>query len=352
MNEVKLLLHESPIKVYSNYAYMLSVLLNQEEAFEWFYSNFIQVKYIRETEDCRFIFNYSLGNLTKYFYNLPYLKVRSLDRDFMLKYCGDIIEFLSHALKNRYYIVTVVDNYFIPMKNEYNNRHNLHLIMLYGFSQQKKCFYSMGYDNGFYQESQINFLDFCQAITSMEGKNIHVRDDYCMMYKLQDKNELVYPQENFNYFPYRFNKKFVKRSLEEYYDSTCSDEHFCTFYTVPDNAEYGISYYDAMIEYVKKFVNGIYKDKLYIICFHGMLEHKEIMLQRIKFMQDKHFIGISDDIIKEYERLVTQAKIVRNYAIKYNLTMNVEMLNKMIGLLNDMYLSEKSVIKKLIYMMD
>lgn len=194
MEEIKLPLCKSPIKVYSNYAYVLSVLLNKEEAFGWFYSNFIQVKYIRETKDYhRFIFNYSLGNLTKYFYNVPFLQVRALNRDFLLQNCGDVIEFLCSALRDGYYVVTVVDNYYLFSKGEYQKMHNLHLIMLHGFNRQDQCFYSMGFDRDIYKESQISFNSFRQAVTSLEGDNIHVRDDYCMMYKLQDENQLAYP---------------------------------------------------------------------------------------------------------------------------------------------------------------
>lgn len=353
MEEIKLPLCKSPIKVYSNYAYVLSVLLNKEEAFGWFYSNFIQIKYIRETKDYhRFIFNYSLGNLTKYFYNVPFLQVRALNRDFLLQNCGDVIDFLCSALRDGYYVVTVVDNYYLFSKGEYQKMHNLHLIMLHGFNRQDQCFYSMGFDRDIYKESQISFNSFRQAVTSLEGDNIHVRDDYCMMYKLQDENQLAYPQENFNYFPYRFNRNLVKRSLQEYLGSVCTDEHFSAFYEVPSNGEYGISYYEAMLEYVQKFLDGTYNGNLYLVSFHGMMEHKQIMVQRLKYMQEKQYIKNADSVTEDYEKLADKAAVIRNLAIKYNISMKKELLEKIGGFLEEMYTAEKYVVEQLIQLLD
>lgn len=47
MDEIKLPVCNPPIRVYVSHAYILSVLLNKEEAKNWFYSNYIQVKYSR-----------------------------------------------------------------------------------------------------------------------------------------------------------------------------------------------------------------------------------------------------------------------------------------------------------------
>lgn len=224
MKKKKLPLCESPIKVYSNYAYVLSVLLNNSEAKNWFYSNFIQVKYTRDTEkEHSFIFNYSLGNLTKYFYNIPYLEVRSLKRDFLLETYKDIIGFLRKAIEKGYYIMTVVDEYYLPPRSVYNIEHKLHLIMLNGFDLEKECFYSMGYNGDYYEEANLAFTDVFKAISSTEGNNKNVRDDFCMLYRLQEKRYIKYLQENFNYFPYKLNLKLIKRSLREYLDSKCSD---------------------------------------------------------------------------------------------------------------------------------
>ena len=353
MEEIKLSLCKPPIKVYSNYAYVLSVLLNREEAYDWFYSNFIQVKYIRETQNKhRFIFNYSLGNLTKYFYNVPFLQVRSLNRDFLLKNCGDVIKFLCSALREGYYVVTVVDNYYLSPKHEYKKRHNLHLIMLHGFSEKDSCFYSMGFDNEIYKESKLGFDSFRQAVSSMEGRNSQVRDDYCMMYKLQDENQLAYPQENFNYFPYRFNRGLVKRNFQEYLDSVCSDEHFSAFYEVPSNGEYGISYYDAMIEYVQKFLDGAYTGKIYTIPFHGMMEHKQIMVQRLRYMQEKQYIRNIDSVAEKYEELAAQAMVIRNCVLKYNISIKKELLEKVGRFLEEMYMIEKNTVEQLIMLMN
>lgn len=342
-------LHESPIKVYSNYAYVLSVLLNNEDALNWFYSNFIQVKYIRDTNKNQpFIFNYSLGNLTKYFYNLPFLEVRSLARDFLLKVCDDIVGFLIKSLENNYYIMIIADEYYLPPRTSYNIQHYQHLIMLNGFDMEKKCFYSVGFNNGKYEEAIIDFGDMCKAVSSGQGNNKNVRDDLCMLYKIQDREKLEYPQEGYNYFPYKFNLKLVKRSLQEYLYSEYSDEHFDYFYEVSKNAEYGISYYEAMIEYVQKYIRRIYEGKVYEVAFHGMMEHKKVMVQRLEYMYEQGHVSNIDKEIEIYKALAVRAEMIRNQVLKFNLTGHLSILSSIAGGLNEMYIDEKKVVQMLI----
>lgn len=348
MEEIKLPLCESPIKVYSNYAYVLSVLLNNEDAKEWFYCNFIQVKYIRDEGENRFFFNYSLGNLTKYFYNVPFLEVRSLSRQFCVKAINNIIDFLCNAIREGYYIMAVVDNYFLYTPIECRENHYMHILLLYGFNTDKRCFYSMGYNNHLYEQKEIRFVDFVKAITSVKGDNKDIRDDYVMLYKLQDKSKIKYLQEGYNYFSYKFNCSLFRRSLKEYLDSVCSDEHFNTFYEPAPKSEYGISYYEALMEYVQKHIDGIYKGHIYDVAFHGMLEHKVVMVQRLKYIKDKKYILNIEDAIKEYEDLAEKAVIVRNMVLKYNITNNIGLLLKINKYLYEMEKVEYSVVKNII----
>ncbi len=353
MKEKKLPLCNSPIRVYSNFAYVLSVLLNNEEAKGWFYSNFIQVKYIKDTIETQdFVFNYSLGNLTKYFYNIPYLEVRSLKRSFLLSVCSDIIDFLCSAIKAGYYIMTIVDNYYLPPKREYNKNHNKHLIMVNGFNIEEKVFYCMGYNDRLYEEAVLKFDDFYMAVSSEEGNKKRLRDDLCMMYKLQDKDEIKYIQEGFNYFTYKFNKKLVRQSLQEYLYSVCSDEHFAGFYEVPAKSEYGIIYYEAMGQFLLKYVEGIYSGEMNVTSFHGMLEHKILMIQRLKYMQDNQYASGVDRVVETYIDLKYSAEIIRNMILKYNMTKNVELLKRAKRILDEMYVAEKEAVRSLVNLLD
>lgn len=352
MKVKKLPLCKSPIKVYSNYAYILSVLLNNDNAKNWFYSNFIQVKYIRDTATRQqFIFNYSIGNLTKYFYNIPFLEVRSLNRDFLLKVCNNIIEFLCKAIEEGYYIMTIVDEYYLPPRKAYRTRHYKHLIMINGYDLEKGCFYSMGYNGGNYEEAVLMFDDVFSAITSEEGNNVEIRDDFCMLYRLQEKEKIEYAQENYNYFPYKLNLKLIRRSLKEYLDSECSDSHFSAFYEVPHNSEYGISYYEAMIEYIENYIEGKYKWDVYAVAFHGMMEHKTVMIQRLRYIQEKGYAKITD-VIDMYEDVAAKAVKIRNMLLKYNMIKKKDLLIRIKTYLIEMYALEKRAVENLLEILE
>lgn len=134
--------------------------------------------------------------------------------------------------------------------------------------------------------------------------------------------------------------------------SVCTDEHFSAFYEVPSNGEYGISYYEAMLEYVQKFLDGTYNGNLYMVSFHGMMEHKQIMVQRLKYMQEKQYIKNADSVIEDYETLADKAAVIRNLAIKYNISMKKELLEKIGGFLEEMYTAEKYVVEQLIQLLE
>lgn len=75
----KLELSNPPIKVFLNHAYILSVLLNDTKSLPWFYSNYIQIYFFKKI-DGNLNLNFYIGNMTKYFYNIPFLEVRTLDK--------------------------------------------------------------------------------------------------------------------------------------------------------------------------------------------------------------------------------------------------------------------------------
>ena len=325
------------------------MLLNNYDAQNWFYSNFIQVKYIRDSENNpRFIFNYSLGNLTKYFYNIPYLEVRNIKRGFLLEICDDIMKVICKAIEEGYYIMTMVDEFYLPQRYHYNKEHYLHLILINGFNRKSNVFYTVGFNGHKYEESIFKIEDIIKAISSMKGNNKGVRDDCFMMYKLQEKEKIQYLQESYNYFPYKLNLKLIKRSLQEYLLSKCSDEHFDTFYEISPNSEYGISYYEAIIEYINKFVEKKYEEDIYIIAFHGMVEHKEVMIQRLIYLRDNDYVYEIEDIIQMYKDIVGMAKIVRNLLIKYNLAKKNDLLIKVRIYLEEMYFLEKQAVESLL----
>ena len=103
---------------------------------------------------------------------------------------------------------------------------------------------------------------------------------------------------------------------------------------------------------MQKFLDGTYNGNLYMVSFHGMMEHKQVMVQRLKYMQEKQYIKNADSVTEDYKKLADEAAVIRNLAIKYNISMKKELLEKISRLLEEMYITEKDVVMQLIELLD
>ena len=106
-----------------------------------------------------------------------------------------------------------------------------------------------------------------------------------------------------------------------------------------------------MIEYIDKFIEKRYEGNIYTVAFHGMLEHKIVMVQRLKFLQDNDYVCKIEGVINMYEEIATKAKIIRSLLIKYNFTKKINLLTKVKEYLSNVYALERQAVEALLELM-
>lgn len=337
-----------PVNYLLNHAYVLSVLLNDERAYAWMYSNYIQVYYSKKI-DCRFSMNYYLGNMTKYFYNIPFLEVRTMDKEFLLKEVKDPLEFVKHAMEEDYYVMTIADEYHIPGKKKYQKEHFMHLIMFHGYSSEEQCLYSSGYtDMNVFVEQTVSFDDFIKAFLSAEGDNKGIRDHYVMLLRHQDKNRLKFPQSNYNYFEYNFDLDYIKRMLKEYLDSEQTDRKLGMYQNPNQNLSWGITIYENIIQNFDLILSQPKLKQTEYKAFHGLVEHKDMMINRIKYMGENGYLRNWEDLLSCYEGIEKETKILRNNVLRYDFTLDGGLLEKSKVLAKSIKSLEEEVINTMI----
>lgn len=345
---------DPPIKLYLNHSYILSVLLTNEKALSWVYSNYIQITYFKDfIKREKFSVNFFLGNMSKYFYNIPFLDVRTLDKEFFKVHFKNVTKFIINSINSNYYIMTIVDEFYIKEKASYNLEHFMHLIMINGYDLEKKCFYIAGFDiNRIYKKQEVSFEEFNKSFFSDQGYNKNIRDNFLMLYKTEDYENIKFPQKNFNVFKYEFDIEHVKLSLMEYLNSKCSSDKLRMYANPIEELGYGIGVYLHLIKYLRYIIDNKKIEIIDFRGFHGLLEHKKLMINRIKYMKNNKYLFQSHSIIEEFQDIAKDVNILRNLIFKFNIKPNHTLLDTCVDIIEKLKTKEHVAISTLIEKID
>lgn len=82
-----------------------------------------------------------------------------------------ILDILYTAINDGFYIYTHVDEFYVPYSSHTQKRHFFHDILIYGYNQNKKVIYTIGYgSDGEYSLREISMEDLTTAFYSDKYK--------------------------------------------------------------------------------------------------------------------------------------------------------------------------------------
>lgn len=313
-----------PITSIPSHANFLALIMQMEEGIEWFCSHYINF-YVRKKispedftfEDNRasFIDNGMIGkdysNLLHHYY---------IPKEFVHL---DIIDFLVDAIDKDYYSLIKLNQFFIK-NNEYayQKQSYLHTTLISGYDlENKKFIISDFYDNKKYNSYELDFNDLKNAYESLS-------DDLLYKHPIHQFHGteimLVKPKPT----GYHFSAKHMLALLRDYYNGKDSTGRFF-------NEAY---LYEALGEF--EYVYGLrticqiaemyVQNEISITALHEIYDHKEGMVYRLKFIQEKYPYLELKEYIETYKKLRDMAMVLRNVAIKFTVTKgnNKNMLDK------------------------
>ena len=325
MGKKKLPIEKPPVYGYQFYAYPLAIILNHEEAYPWFYSNYIQVAFDKEFKSpvpfCFYMYDHTI---------CPWLKVQKLQRDLIKFTNQDIIDFVIKSLNENYYVYLNVDEYYIPDRRTYKKRHFSHDILVYGYDINSETFDVLGFNkNVSFKSSKVSFSEFRKSYLYLE--NIENECNQVYLYKFNPEGE------------YEFNKKLVIESLEDYLHSRNTSEKF-SMLLEPWERFYGMESYKQLYNYFEALIQGeVYID---IRNTHILWEHKKVMASRINFMLENQIIETK--IYQDAKKIEDRALIIRNMFVKYSLVKDNDIILKIVDRLEGLKNDEEKLIKDLI----
>jgi hypothetical protein len=277
-----------PVKFYQFYAYPLGIILTRPEGYLWLYNNFINIY-------CCPDFGVETFRMKQPFYttSIAFSSIL-LDVRFYDTFNIDTLAYLKFALEIKKYVYLTSDEFYNPERPTYQQTHNRHDLLLYGYDDENESFMVIGYDKtNHYRKTLFAYND----ILLSEPKNIHllsINEGYVPFLKLDIPNIVLQLKQYLN----------IMEQIEAYD-------------VVKPNPLFGQDAFKYLADYIgKKTLDGDRCDMRFILMFY---EHKRCMLMRMEYLQTAITADIKN-IIDSYKKVVQLSEKIHLCTLKYNLT--------------------------------
>lgn len=309
----------------------------------YIYSNYIQL--CLDPEDKGRCLNYYPSDFT--FSGWPYVGPSYIDDEMLTFDDKLIIEKLIDWIDKDNYISICLPEFLLPGTQFYNQHvpiENifvyLHDVFIYGYNKEKEIFKIICFDQS--KELSIidvSFNDLYNAYNSEEiikafefrnniypsGKRFDIK-----LFKILNKEK-----------KYNISKERIKEHLEHYLNSKDSSHFFA-----------GVDHQQEMwwgIDVYKKIKSLILED-YYIFdykMFYGIWEHKIIMKDRIEYLIQNNIIT-DFDYLESIEEIINITEKLKKISVKTVVTKTRRYAQKMIDLLEIIYIKEQDFISNFI----
>lgn len=231
----------------------------------------------------------------------------------------NLIEFIKYMLSDDNYITGGYDEYYIPNKIAFDNFHFSHDYILFGYDDNKRIFKSAAYlKDGTYNYYDIAYSDYYNAVTKNQIS----------------KTGLNFKKINTQYEPILNIDKIIS-DLEDY----CGINNSVTN---SNNDIYGL---EALVSFSEYVLNR--KGKLDARLSRGYAEHHFIMFKRCQILKKLNYIK-DEQLVKDYEKIYLKTKTIHSLFIKYNITTEDILLERIAKLILSLVPIEHELIKRII----
>lgn len=325
-----------PITTYPSHADLLSVILNHEESYAWFYNYYIQLEAPPDGVGVRLDFYTTL-----LFKTCPFIYYQRISRDLVAQKWGKISDYIIDCLDLGYYVYFLVDRYYIPEYAEYQKRHRIHDIFVFGYNLSEKTFNVADcFSGGLYRYAKATFT---QIESGYENFHLTGRPDW-----FDGVESISYR----NKFDYAFDINLVIEFIEDYLSSKSTSqrykipsEKYCAEGLERKNFVYGLAIYQLLQEHIKRSREYLNFD---IRPFSLLWNHKTVMQDRIKYLAGNNYLRDWVFPAEEYARFAEETLNLRNMIIETMVSRNPKYIDFMIEKLGEIALRERDVLEKML----
>lgn len=302
---------------YTNFSVEFSIFQTDEKYYPWILNESIQIYTLKDlykqnvrSGSLAFMYNkYGDWQLFEYSAN-PYLEFEKIafdTLDILLKETS-LTAFLEQALLKDKYIFLPIDMYELPYYGQYHERHSIHHLFISGFDNENCTFIIHdNFLNGKYKQLIGDYNDIEKSYHSLqnhaEAKKYDSMGGICL-FKFKQK-----PWHNGIKSLYSINLKTIKCGIHEY----LMHKEYIHSYSHIDCYVYGVDCYDELTKMLTAAEdNASLADYR---AFSAMLDHKRVMLFRMRYLQNYYKIDLSEQI-STYTEIIHHFEILIRKIIK------------------------------------
>ena len=312
--------------IYSTYHYQgtaTATLANNPSIRNWYFNQVMLLTCTR-----KFLNGYTtpeIGMTDSSWNSNPYLEKRRYRMQFLEGHTNFVIRKLIDA--GYYVYFNGIDDYYVEGKSWYRDRHFNHDGCICGYDQENKTYCIYAYDqNWIYQK----FWTPQKAFDA--GRKAQFRkDQYGSICGIKTKEEQI-----------TFSHEIALSKIAEYLDSDMEK--------YPETAEgpvAGIVVHDYIAKYVGKLYDGsVPYEKMDRRVFRMIWEHKKVMLERIRMIEDA--LSLNHSLSDAYFSVVREADNCRMLYAAHHMKQRNSVLPIIQNKLLNLKETEKKILEKLI----
>ncbi len=294
-----------PVKTYHHHAFGLGILTTNPEAMNWVYDNYILLSYYPKGGILTFDF------YMDYIYCQPVFEREYLSDEMLKASKVNVMKYIHNALEREYYVVACVNEFYIPDREAYKTFSFQHNILIYGYDNHKKIFYTMGYnEKGKYTDGQVTYSE-------MKTAN-------------PNRIELLKIREGFEY---KIHEENVVRQLKEFYGI----QDITPVGSYPEEGRLvGMDALIGLKEYIHECIHK--GDSIDIRPLSILQQHSKLMLARIKKCN-----AIDVKVVEIYTEIDKYTEGIYLKTLMYNIRISEKIGNEIVNIWSAFFEKEKEI---------
>ena len=317
-----------PIDLFFHIDIPLTILYGDVCTHSWIYSNYMQLYTTINphlTDQCFIDFFHSINGTFRFLElsSCPWINFEKISIRDVTKKWDSIIEFIEEKINEEKYIGITVNTSNIS-NYDFSALHNL---FIYGYDNAQQLFYATDhFRNGVYDFESIKYSELSNAIWYPHQNEVSWGnlEGVWLFSKIKRTHENIYGLN-------------IKKII---YDFKCYTRLEGSIFSQDKYYAYGLDCYDnLLLLYNNIMKNGKFCDVkgIYTEC-----AHKKLMVDRLIYLNEKSF-SIKHSFIEEYKEIYKSLETAQMFTIKYNKTINLSILPKIIELISCVKEKEKEL---------
>lgn len=338
----KLLPVEYPIvSSNSEHGYLLSSIQTNKSAWEWIISNYVHISlyFAPNGYDINFV---PMANHA----NCPCINYQRISNELIKRKWNNIIDFVIESIESGKYVFIHLDWYWLPCSDSFRKKHVWHPTLIYGFDKYHKTLNLADfYTNGKFIFTTEKVENICKAFNS------GIEHEVSYFNKRYNCADSVILYDHILNFKYKFYLELLIDSLCDFLKST----NISMVYDRGDQVYYEGKYKNYstvfginVLTMIAQLFNDEIDRKINLKLLSVPLEHTNLMLRRIEYLETHNYLVDSSMIKCIFKDIQKKMHIAVGLSCKYNIVLDRKILKRLSMLFMEIKELEQQGCEKLI----